>query len=263
LPSFGRAEAFSSARPTSFHHVSNPPRPDVKFVLLDLSRVTTIDATACQIVAAAARKLAARGVTMVLAGVSAGNARGQEWLSLGLTQPAPATHWFKDVDHALEWVELALLRSRWPSPETPAADLGDTPLTQGLSEADVAALRGYLKVTEVPAGSLFARGDPGTSMFVVKSGFVEIRISDYTAQSTRLAAFGPGSMFGEMAMMSGEARTADAVCVEATRLYELTRESFMELASRSPALYTRVVENLNRHLAKRLQISTSWIEARR
>jgi sulfate permease, SulP family len=235
----------------------------VKFVVLDLSRVTTMDATGCQIVAAAAKKLAAKGVTTVLAGVRPSGARAQEWLALGLVQPDAKTHWFDDFDHALEWVELALLRSRWPATEMPAANLADTPLTQGLSDAEVAALKGYMRTVEVPAGSLFTRDDPGASMFVVDSGFVEIRIGDETAQSTRLAAFGPGSIFGEMAMMSGEARSADAVCLEATRLHELTRDSLMQLAVHSPALYTRVVENLNRHLANRLVISTSLVQARR
>jgi SulP family sulfate permease len=213
-------------------------------------------------VAAATKKLAGRGVTTVLGGVLPGSDRGQEWLALGLTQPDPKMHWFEDFDHALEWVELALVRSRWPALETCAADLADTPLTQGLSVAEVGTLKGYMKIVEARVGRLFTRGDPGASMFVVDSGSVEIRIGGDTAQATRLAAFGPGSMFGEMAMISGEARSADAVCLEATRLHELTRESFMQLALQSPALYTRVVENLNRHLANRLVISTSLVQAR-
>jgi len=117
---------------------------------------------------------------------------------------------------------------------------------------------------DAPAGLLFKCGDPGASMFVVDRGFVEIRIgSDAPSQSTRLAAFGPGSIFGEVAMLSSDARTADAVCLEPSRLYELTRESLMELAQRSPALYTRVMENLNQHLANRLIIATATVRGRR
>jgi sulfate permease, SulP family len=233
----------------------------VQFVVLDLARVTTIDATGCQIIAAAAKKLSSRGVATVLAGAVPGSARAQEWRALGLTQPDPATHWLADVDHALEWIELALLRDRWTSLDTQAADLAATPVTEGLSASDVEELRGYMKVVEVPAGALFRRGDSGASMFVVDSGFVEIRIaSDAPASATRLAAFGPGSIFGEVAMLNAEERTADAVCMEPSRLYELRRDALAELSTRSPALYTRIMENLNRHLAHRLVQATAIVQ---
>jgi CRP-like cAMP-binding protein len=110
----------------------------------------------------------------------------------------------------------------------------------------------------------FLAGGAGASMFVLDRGFVEIRIgSDAPLQSTRLAAFGPGSIFGEIAILNSNARTADAVCLEPSRLYELTRESLTELAQRSPALYTRIMENLNRHLASRLIVTTAAAQGRR
>ena len=236
----------------------------VQFVVLDISRVTTVDATACQIIAAAAKKLASKGITVLLAGVSPNSARGQELLALGLTQPPRRTHWSIDIDHALERAEAALLRERWPIGDAREINLAETPLTHGLSQSDIEELRAYMTAVEVPAGLLFRRGDPGTSMFLVDRGFVEIRIGSDTAPgATRLAAFGPGSIFGEIAMVNAEERTADAVCIEPSRLYELTRDALAELARRSPALYTRIIQNLNRHLAARLIVATSTVQAHR
>ena len=79
--------------------------PGTKFCVLDLSRLTTLDATGCQIVAAGAKKLAASGVPTVIAGLSAANPRDSALIAVGLTHPNPKTHWFDDLDHALEWVE--------------------------------------------------------------------------------------------------------------------------------------------------------------
>ena len=48
-----------------------------------------------------------------------------------------------------------------------------------------------------------------------------------------------------------------------TRLYELRRTVFMELKQRSPRLYARIIENLNAHLAHRLIVATSIVQAHR
>jgi CRP-like cAMP-binding protein len=101
-------------------------------------------------------------------------------------------------------------------------------------------------------------------MYVVDEGFVEIRIGEHeTGMATRLAAFGPGSIFGEIAMLSSDQRTADAVCVRSTRLYELRREKLVELQARHPALYARIVANLGIHLANRLVATTGIVQAHR
>lgn len=239
--------------------------PGVKYCVLDLSRLTTLDATGCQIVAAGARKLAAAGITTVLAGLDPAHPREQALIALGLTHPDPKTHWLKDLDHALEWVEAQLLKERWPDVAADTAvDISATPLAKGLSAPELEELRSCLARVDVEAGPLFRRGDPGASMYVIDKGLVEIRIgNDRTEKSTRLAAFGPGSMFGEIAMLTSDERTADAFCIKPTRLYELRREALTELEMRSPRLYARIMTNLNVHLANRLIVATGIVRAQR
>jgi MFS superfamily sulfate permease-like transporter len=237
--------------------------PGIKYCVLDLSKLTTIDATGCQILATGTKKLFATGVTTVLAGLQVENTREQELIALGLTHPDPKTHWFEDLDHALEWVETQLLRERWPNvaADTPVA-ISDTPLATGLSAPELEELQSCLKRVDLEAGPLFRQGDPGSSMYVIDEGFVEIRIGRAgTGKSTRLAAFGPGSMFGEIAMLTSDERTADAICVKPTRLYELRREAFAELERQSPRLYARIMTNLNVHLANRLIVATGIVRA--
>ena len=88
--------------------------PGTRFCVLDLSRVTTVDATACEIIAAGAKALAATGVRPLLAGVLPDSARSRNLVALGLSPPDPRTQWFVDLDRALEHAEVALLGEQWP-----------------------------------------------------------------------------------------------------------------------------------------------------
>ena len=99
-------------------------------------------------------------------------------------------------------------------------------------------------------------------MYIVEEGQIEIRILNAGPDShTRLAAFGPGSVFGEMSMLMFQQRTADAVCVTPARLLELDRRSLDELESRFPSLYAAVMRNLTMHIANRLDLATGLVRA--
>ena len=237
--------------------------PGTRFCVLDLSRVTTIDATACEIIAAGAKALVASGVKPLLAGVAPDSARSRNLVALGLSSPDPHTQWFDDLDRALEHAEVVLLGEQWPGIDTACCfEFGQTPLTLGMSDGDLQALRACLRPMEVPAGTLFSQGDPGSSMYIVEAGQVEIRIlSASLDRHTRLAAFGPGSIFGEMSMLMSQQRTADAVCVTPARLLELDRRSLDALENRSPRLYAALMRNLNMHIANRLDLATGLLRA--
>lgn len=232
----------------------------VRYCIIDCSRLTVLDATGCQIVAASARRLAARGITTLLAGLHPSNPHDHSLIELGLDTPAPAEHWFRDLDHALEWVEAELLREHWPdvAADQPV-ELTESQLARGLQRAEQDMLSSHLKPADFDAGAvLFERGTPGAALYVIARGLVEIRVNSDTANRTtrRLAVFGPGSIFGETAMLTGGPRTADAVCLTPTRLYELRQESLRELEDRFPAVYANIIENLTLHLAKRLMATT-------
>jgi SulP family sulfate permease len=237
--------------------------PGTRFCVLDLTRVTTVDATACEIIAAGAKALAATGVRSLLAGVLPDSAHIRNLVALGLSLPDPKTQWFADLDRALEHTEVALLGEQWPGIDTtPRFDFGQTPLTLGMSEDELQALKAWLRPMDVAAGPLFCRGDAGSSMYLIEAGQIEIRISGTgPASHTRLAAFWPGSIFGELSMLMSQPRTADAICVTPGRLLELDRRSLDQLESSSPRLYAALMRNLNMHIANRLDLATGLVRA--
>jgi sulfate permease, SulP family len=237
--------------------------PGTRFCVLDLSRLTTIDATACDFIAAGARALATSGVTPLLAGVPADSARGRNLLALGLSAPDHRTQWLVDLDRALEHAEVALLEEQWPGIATADRfEFGQTPLTLGLCDADLQELRACLRPITIAAGPLFCRGDAGASMYIIEAGQIEIRLAGAgPASDMRLAAFWPGSIFGELSMLMSQPRTADAVCVTSVCLLELDRRSLDALESSSPRLYGAVMRNLNMHIANRLDLATGLVRA--
>ena len=232
----------------------------LRYCIIDCSRLTVMDATGCQIVAKGARKLAGRRVITLLAGLDPENPRDKGLVALGLDSPSPQEHWFRDLDHALEWVEAELLRERWP--ETVADEaigVGDTLLAKGLTRAELEVLQSHLGVTDLDAGKvLFERGAEGDALYVISQGLIEIRVAT-TAQggySRRLAAIGPGCIFGEIAMLTRGPRTADAVCVKPARFYVLQRNKLLELERLFPVIHAKIIANLNLHLVTRLMATT-------
>jgi SulP family sulfate permease len=237
--------------------------PGTRFCVLDLTRVTTVDATACDIIAAGAKALAATGVRPLLAGVLPASARGRNLVAQGLSSPDPNTQWFADLDRALEYAEVALLCEQWPGIDThPRFEFAQTPLTLGLNDEQLQALKACLQPIEVAAGPLFSHGDAGSSMYLIEAGQIEIQVSGAGLdRHSRLAAFGPGSIFGEMTLLTQQQRTADAVCVTPARLLELDRRSLDALENSSPRLYAALMRNLNLHIANRLDLATGLVRA--
>jgi SulP family sulfate permease len=238
----------------------------VRYCIIDCSRLTVVDATGCQIVAAGARKLAERRVTTLLAGLDPASPHDRALVALGLDNPSPAERWFPDLDHALEWVEAELLRERWPEVAADqGVDVGATQLAKGLPHAELEVLRSHLGATDVEAGKvLFERGAAGDALYVIGQGLIEIRVATDTpgGHTRRLAVFGPGCIFGETAMLMHGPRTADAVCVKPARLYELRRDALLELEGLFPVIHAKIMANLNLHLATRLAATTEIARGR-
>jgi CRP-like cAMP-binding protein len=97
-------------------------------------------------------------------------------------------------------------------------------------------------VEAAPGDVVFGRGDPGDALYLIDQGRVDILRNG--AAGSRLATLSAGDSFGEMALLSGEPRTATAVAVEPTSLLRIGRDDFDHLLAGSPAL-REAVEELN------------------
>lgn len=106
-------------------------------------------------------------------------------------------------------------------------------------------------VTATKGDVIIKKGDLSDSMFLVLSGQVRARLRVF-GQDTSLGTMEPGELFGEVAMLSQTARSADVVAELPTRLLRLTSESFQELMSKHSQLAARLLYNISRLLATRM-----------
>ena len=95
-------------------------------------------------------------------------------------------------------------------------------------------------VESFPADAvIFQQGDPRTAMYVVNEGEVEIRIGDKL-----LEVVGPHGVFGEMAMVDGQARTASAIARTACKLVLIDQKRFEFLVQQTPYFAIEVMRVL-------------------
>jgi len=104
-----------------------------------------------------------------------------------------------------------------------------------LSDEDRAALAAVVDCIHVEAGqTLFESGHPGESLFVVRSGEVELFIRDNSGQKIVLTNAIEGDLFGELALLDRGARTATALALADSDLLELDRDDLLLLFQRHP-----------------------------
>ena len=93
-------------------------------------------------------------------------------------------------------------------------------------------------------------------MFVIVKGEVSIKLKiPGTQRSRRLATFGPGMAFGEMALIEGKPRSADAYAKRDVCLYSMSATQLEELQQQHPSIAFNIMSNIAHQLAARLRIS--------
>ena len=103
----------------------------------------------------------------------------------------------------------------------------------------------YAKHTVLKRGTtIFSKGDPGNSLIAVISGTVKISISSPDGRNAILNLIGPGEIFGEVAVLDGQARTADAIANTNCEIYVIDRREFLPFVKSQPALAMKFIELL-------------------
>ena len=111
------------------------------------------------------------------------------------------------------------------------ADLAETirniPLFSGLSREDIAKILGKLEEKSFVAGAtIFSQGEKGDSFYLTQSGAVQVVLESAGGRSESIAVLGPQEWFGEMALLSGEPRSATIRAVKDTIVWRLSREDW-------------------------------------
>jgi CRP/FNR family cyclic AMP-dependent transcriptional regulator len=120
-------------------------------------------------------------------------------------------------------------------PEMTLDTIRSVPLFASLDDEAAGELRSLLSTRDVGTGvALFRAGDDGDAMYLIESGRVRIAVSDEDKKEIVLAELARGDFFGEMAIIDGKKRSADAKIIEDARLAVLSRENFLRFIHDNP-----------------------------
>ena len=113
--------------------------------------------------------------------------------------------------------------------------LRQVPLFESLDNEAAGELCHLLESLDRKAGTcLFRTGDEGDAMYVIERGKVRICVRTTQGHELTLTELGRGDFFGEMALLDGQRRSADAVVAEDAGLAVLSREHFLSFVRSSP-----------------------------
>jgi CRP-like cAMP-binding protein len=135
--------------------------------------------------------------------------------------------------------------------------IGRSRLFRGVADADLAAIAPMLRQRRYRTGeTIFHEGDPGDAMHVIASGRAKISIESLEGDEAILVTLGPGEVFGELVLLDGAPRSADAIAVEPTVTYILALPDFGPLIANNEAFRSAILHNLAQEL-RRLTVHVS------
>lgn len=108
-------------------------------------------------------------------------------------------------------------------------------LFERLPDPALAALAGRVRLRGYRKGEvLFHKDDPGTALFLLRSGRIKISTFSSEGKEAVFTVHGPGDVFGELALLDGAPRSATATALETSRLLTLDRAAFVSFLREQP-----------------------------
>lgn len=131
--------------------------------------------------------------------------------------------------------------------------LKSVPLFSELKGRDFHYLESLVHIRHYDSKEIvFEEGDPGSGMYVIRSGGVKI-FTRAEGREEELAVLSAGDFFGETTLTAPASRAASARTLEPTELVGLFRADLLELAQKHPATANRILLGVTRIVSERLQ----------
>jgi len=253
-------------------------RLGVSHVILDLKRVNSIDSTASQMLSRMARRQEKYSRTLAvsylmpdnlwrqdLAGADefrrAPSSMHENWLKLeqfGAIDAIGRHRVFTDTDTALRDCEMLLIDDIVVDGDGPAGmRTSMAGLLDELTEPDLTIIRSYAEECRFAGGStIFEQGDSGDSLYILLDGMVDAIIADTaTGRRIRVNTMTRGAVFGEMAILDPQPRSATLVAMEDTVCYRINAEQFERLNAQDPTFGLRLMKYLCLLFTTRLRLA--------
>jgi len=125
------------------------------------------------------------------------------------------------------------------------AILRNHPFFQGLAEGLIEQLSSHAITRAVKGGKIiYAKGDPGNSLFAVVGGTVKISVPSMDGKDTVFNLLNEGEIFGEIALLDGRPRSADVTAVTDCELMMISRRDFLPLMQSHSEISLKLIDLL-------------------
>lgn len=230
-------------------------------IIVDLGRLTDIDTTGAQTLIQIHDRVRGRGGLLLVSQAAKGQPQREFLEDMGVVTQLGDAAFTPDIDHALEIAEDALLGAAGEETVTVAeVKLASLPIFAQLDADELAVLKPHLtRRVFAPGEFVFREGDPGDDLYVITMGTASVRRADGT-RSTRLATFGPSTVFGEMALLDARPRSASVQADGALVCYVMGRAAFDEMVSRHHAIALKLMRSLAIELGRRLRFTNEIVD---
>lgn len=225
-------------------------------VIVDLKRVNEMDSSGARVILQGYERLIQTGKQLVLSGADDRSEITGMLRDAGVYTALGSGHLFADADAALEWAEERVLLTL-PGVNSTA---GDYPLNRfdalaGMSAPELALMKTALVRRTWKQGEVvFREGDAGDELFLIAQGAASVRIHvPGENRSVRLVTFSPGTLFGELALLDREARSATIAADTDLVCHVMSYDNFTRLSEDYPSLAIKLMTNLGRELSSRLR----------
>ncbi|MFQ5707786.1 MAG: SulP family inorganic anion transporter [bacterium] len=237
-------------------------------IILDLKRVHTIDMTGAQLLRQVIDRVQENGNYFLLSYLDNPGDHDKERMrkhmeDLEVIKAVGPELIFQDTDHALEWAEDQLIQRELEAAQIEKQKMALKHFTvfRDLSEEQLEIVQRHTHPMRCKKAEIvFKEGDPGDKIYFIISGGVSVLASlSENGRDCRLATFGEGVFFGDMAILENQPRSATVRADVDTELLYLTVADFDDLVNNQPLLASKMLLGMARELSYRLRITTTEV----
>jgi len=252
---FGTAEDLAT-------RVEAAVREGARQVVLDLRRVNEVDTTGARILIQIHERLKKQGGRLLLSHPHDNYLVSTVLRDLGVAGALGPGALFADTDAALEWAEEQVIRAHAVGDVlTIEIAMDRLSVLEGLTEAECAVVRTLLaRRTYSPGEVVIKEGSLDRDLFLISRGTVSVRVEmPGQGRQRRLASFSAGTVFGEVALLDQQPRSATVTADEEAVCYVLSDEAFGALVKDHHPIAIKLLTNLGRELSRRVRRANAMI----
>ncbi len=240
------------------------------YVILNMRRVQSIDLTATHVLEQIKDRLESVGAYLIFTDIPHGLPSGlkmKRYLrEVGLVRNTSKAMAFRQLDEALEWVEVQLLsEASYIAEDTdPPLELAELENLLGWKLGALTSLEPIIEQRHTQAGKkVFKIGTPGDELLFIRRGTVRVVFPLNKKDTWHIGTFGRGDFIGEMGFLDSARRSAEAIAMTDTDCFVLSRLRFNEVEGQYGAASSHIFEGIANVLAMRLRFMNKELRALR